>query len=484
VAHNRDSGCIPISELTPYTNGRWRIKARVLSKSDVRKFNNSRGEGQLFKIDLVDRSGGEISATFFGRAVDKWFEMIRPMQVYYFSRGSVKMANPRFDRGSHVITFDDHTTVELAESDQEIPGVQFTFRQLAEIESMENNTLIDVKAVISDVREVYSVNIRRDNSEKLKRDLVLWDDSGVDGSTFVEMTVWGAVANDDYEIGTVIYAKGCRVNEWNGAKNMNMGSHYELNPDSPEAFSLRRKFDEKRPLNNAAGRPAQRMAGKGRETIEECREADLQLGPPPMPGQGFDPNGPRSVYRHYVMATITQVPIDRPPFYQACPELVERPSRDGRPSNDKRQCNRKVTQEGEIWRCNMGHVSQRPVHRYLCNRTQVADHTGSFDVSVFDEAGRSIFGCEADQIADCWDNPLREADLESMLKKTNWKRMVLRIGSKKETWQDEERVRLTCEEAVAPNYVTEAKRMLAEVKAACEAIAQEAPAAGELGVAM
>lgn len=43
---------LPISAITPYQN-RWTIKARVTSKSDIRRWNNARGEGHLFSMDLV-----------------------------------------------------------------------------------------------------------------------------------------------------------------------------------------------------------------------------------------------------------------------------------------------------------------------------------------------------------------------------------------------------------------------------------------------
>ncbi|EDV18754.1 uncharacterized protein TRIADDRAFT_62772, partial [Trichoplax adhaerens] len=45
----------PISSLTPYQN-RWTIRTRVTSKSEIRKWSNSRGEGKLFSVDLIDES--------------------------------------------------------------------------------------------------------------------------------------------------------------------------------------------------------------------------------------------------------------------------------------------------------------------------------------------------------------------------------------------------------------------------------------------
>jgi len=35
---------------------RWSIKARVTNKSEIRHWNNARGEGKLFSVDLIDES--------------------------------------------------------------------------------------------------------------------------------------------------------------------------------------------------------------------------------------------------------------------------------------------------------------------------------------------------------------------------------------------------------------------------------------------
>jgi len=458
---------LPIAGLSPYTNGRWKIKARVTQKSDIRKFNNARGEGQLFKVDLIDKNGSEISGTFFGRAVDRFYEMLRPQQVYFFSRGSVKAANKRFDKGEHVITFDEMTSIEAAEEDQEIPGVNYAFIPLADIEAVEINTNIDVKAVILEAREPSTITLRKSNEERVKRELVLWDDSGPDGSFFIELTIWGQNAHENFEAGAVFYAKGMRVSEWNGAKSLNGSSGYELNPDSPDSFALKRKFDEKRPSQSGGQARSSNLSSGRRETIEEVRVADLELGPAPAPGEAFSKDGPRSLLRHFVLGTLTNIPTDRPPFYQACPEMVDSARADARTGEmQKRSCNRKVSQNGAQWQCPSGHMCARPTARYLANRVQVVDHTGSFETSFFDEAGRQIFGCEANEIADIWEDPAREGEVQQRLAQLSWKRYLFRIGSKKEMWQDEQRVRLNVDEAAQPNFVKEATRMLAEVKVA------------------
>lgn len=64
----------PIVSLSPYQN-KWTIKARVTNKTPIREWNNARGSGKLFSIDLLDESG-EIRATMFNAECDRFHDMI------------------------------------------------------------------------------------------------------------------------------------------------------------------------------------------------------------------------------------------------------------------------------------------------------------------------------------------------------------------------------------------------------------------------
>lgn len=59
----------------------WTIKARITSKSDIRRWSNAKGEGTLFSIDLLDNEGGEIRATFFKDACEKFFPVLEEGKV-------------------------------------------------------------------------------------------------------------------------------------------------------------------------------------------------------------------------------------------------------------------------------------------------------------------------------------------------------------------------------------------------------------------
>lgn len=51
------------------------IKVRVTNKSPIRTWSNSRGEGKLFSMDLIDESG-EIRCTAFRDMCDKFYDVI------------------------------------------------------------------------------------------------------------------------------------------------------------------------------------------------------------------------------------------------------------------------------------------------------------------------------------------------------------------------------------------------------------------------
>lgn len=96
--------------LNPYVN-KWTIKARyaplsppspittpaepltpcllrptrVTAKSDIRRWNNAKGEGTLFSVDLLDEQGSEIRGTFFKELVDKFYTMLDTGRVFLFS---------------------------------------------------------------------------------------------------------------------------------------------------------------------------------------------------------------------------------------------------------------------------------------------------------------------------------------------------------------------------------------------------------------
>ena len=72
---------MPFNALTATTDA-WRIKGRILKKSDMRTWKNAKGTGTVFSIDLLDYTGNEIGASFFND--NRFFEMLEEGKVYYY----------------------------------------------------------------------------------------------------------------------------------------------------------------------------------------------------------------------------------------------------------------------------------------------------------------------------------------------------------------------------------------------------------------
>jgi len=454
-------GCVDIATLTPYQGRRWRIKGRVTVKSDIRKFNGARGPGQLFKIDITDRAGSEISATFFGQGVDDWFDRLQVQKIYYFTGGQLKASNPRFDKGSVVITFDHGAQIEEAPDDVEIPGIVYSFFTIDQIQSQASGATVDLKGIISEVRPPMTITMRNTGEVRPKRSIIVWDNSGPQGSSHIEVTFWGDRASSlEYTENVPVFLKGLRISDWNNMKSLNSTGSTNVAVDiagTPEAQELARAWASM----GQPPPPAALNRGGGvakRATIQELHDENMSLGPAPTPGQPLDPNGPSSVHRHMVVGTITTVFTDRPPFYPACPHQVD----DGR--GKTRACMKKLQDEGGAWQCQNGHLSQQPFYRFML-RARIADHTNVLEMSSFDEGGRRLFECDAHEIAALWEDEARTEELQDRLRRPTWKRFVFNLTSKRETFQDEDRVKVNLNEVYEEDTLKEARKKLAEIHA-------------------
>merc|ERR1712195_309741 len=85
-----DDGFFPINSINQFTTD-WRFKARLLKKS-IREYKNDRGQGHICNLDLIDKDGTMIQATFFNDMAQKWHATLEGNKVYIWANGQVKMA--------------------------------------------------------------------------------------------------------------------------------------------------------------------------------------------------------------------------------------------------------------------------------------------------------------------------------------------------------------------------------------------------------
>lgn len=104
---------MPLTLLLKITFDRWKIKARVVQKAEIKHWHNARGEGKLFSVTLSDESG-QIRATGFNEAVDQLYDRLVVGEVFYISRAKVTVAKKQFNNLPHdyEIMFENMTEVD------------------------------------------------------------------------------------------------------------------------------------------------------------------------------------------------------------------------------------------------------------------------------------------------------------------------------------------------------------------------------------
>ncbi|PWN54342.1 replication factor-a protein [Violaceomyces palustris] len=436
----------PIEGLSPYQN-KWTIKARVTSKSDIRHWSNARGEGKLFSVNLLDESG-EIKATGFNDAVDKFFPLLQENKVYLISKAKVNIAKKQFSnlQNEYEITFESHSEIEECHDASDVPEVKYEFVPIDQLESVEPNQTCDVIGVLDSYGELSEIISKASQKPVAKRELSLVDQS----SRSVRLTLWGKSAesfpnNAGVDEKPVIAFKGVKVGDFGGRSlSMFSSSTMIINPDIAEAHGLRGWYDndgvhsEFKPYTNAG------MAGGGgalagsnlqeRRTIAQVKDQNLGMTEKP---DFFN-----------IRATVVYIKQDNL-SYTACPS---------------ENCNKKVTEEGEgAWRCEKcDRTYPAPEHRYILS-ANVADATGQLWLSGFNDTGSLIIGMTAGELEEKKNQS--ESEYSAVLHKAANRMYLFNCRAKQDTFNDTTRVRYTISKASPVDFAKAGMELVEAIKA-------------------
>ncbi|OAG35894.1 hypothetical protein AYO21_09895 [Fonsecaea monophora] len=430
----------PIEAISPYSN-KWTIKARCTSKSDIKTWHNRNGEGKLFSVNLLDESG-EIRATGFNDQCDQLYDLFQEGSVYYISSPCrVSLAKKQFSNlaNDYELHFEKDTTVEKAEDQDDVPQVRYNFTSIADLQSVEKDTTIDIIGVLKEVGETSQITSKTTSKPYDKRELTLVDNTGYS----VRLTIWGkTAASFDIPPESVVAFKGVKVSDFGGRSLSLLSSgSVSANPDMPEAHKLKGWYEDQGRSGNFAthaniqGTAASGTGSRGDpfKTISQVKDEQL----------GMSDNADF----FSVKASIQYIKQDN--FcYPAC--LSE-------------GCNKKVFEiDPGQWRCERCDKNHpKPEYRYIMS-VNISDHTGQIWVSCFDETGRLVIGMTADElmeIKEVDEKRLAEIFSEANCKTWNWK-----CKAKLDTFQEQQRVRYQVTSAAPLNYVTESQKLIELIK--------------------
>jgi len=435
-----------ISQLNMFQN-RWMIKARVVSKSEVKTWSNARGEGSLFSIELLDSSGMDVKATLFKEAVEKFYDVIDVGKVYTLSAGRIKVANMQYNtcKSQFELTFDQKSIIRLEDDIGDIQAQSFEIVKISELEKVEVGKSVDIIAVVQDIGDVQSLTSKKSGKELQKCDLTLIDDSGVQ----VRLTLWGnqaTNAKNDIEASRVVAFRKTRVGDFGGV-SLSGASGFFLEPKIAETEALKNWWENGGSSGGAVRSLSNNSYGGGKVALFEERKgiADIK-----KEGLGYSEKGDYLSFKAHL--TFLKKDKEGGAWYTACP-MKEEPCR-----------NRyKVTQTTDgNWQCDRCQGTYPECTRKWIFSGTVADDTGSTWISVFDDQAKTLFdGTTADDAFAQYDN---QDVYDSHFAKAMHTEWILKCRVKQETVNDEARVKTQVVRMDPVDYVAECRDLISAIR--------------------
>ncbi|CAN9510899.1 unnamed protein product [Ophioblennius macclurei] len=426
------SKVVPIASLNPYQS-KWTVRARITNKSGIRTWSNSRGDGKLFSMEMVDESG-EIRATGFNQEVDKFFSLVEVGKVYYVSKATLKIANKQYTavKNDYEMTLNGESSIVPCDDDADVPKVQCDFVSIADLESREKDATVDVIGVCKSVEDVTRLTTKA-NREVSKRTLNLLDMSG----KAVTVTLWGEEAENFDGAGQPIVAiKGAKLSDFGGRSlSASFSSTLMINPDIPEAYKLRGWYDKEGHAVDGQCLTELRSGGANTnwKTLTDVKNEHL----------GHREKG------DYFSCVATVVFLRKENcLYQACPS---------------QDCNKKVLdQQNGTFRCEKCD-REFPNFKYrLILSANIADSGDNQWVTCFQESAEAILGQNATYLGQLRDsNPTA---FDEVFQNATFSSFIFRNRVKMEMYNDEERIKATVMEVKPVDHKEYSKRLITNIR--------------------
>ncbi|KAI0557693.1 Replication factor-a protein 1 Rpa1 [Gracilaria domingensis] len=441
----------PIQTINPYQNG-WTIRGRCTYKSDLRKFQNSRGEGQVISFELTDESGS-IRITGFTQRAPEIQEKVHMNRLYKVSRGQLKQANERFNRSTSnfEMTLDNNSMLEEMSDDGSFMQIKYNFTKIAELESIDVKGNCDVLGVVTGIGPVSEITIRSTGEPCTRRSITLTDDS----KASVELTLWRKQAETfltegDLARHPVLLLRNAQRGDFGGVcLNVSRMTTIEKDPvNVPEANKLRAWFDGGGLANVHVQSVTAGPGGGGkitgtRKTLQQAKVEDVD----PVFSAGGGGSGATATFVTRGVVSFLSTKSDL--YYPGDPESKKKVIQQAPGIWSSESSGRQLTDDEVVW-------------RYIVSM-RIMDCSSSEWVSGFDEIGQVLFGRPANEL-----RLLQEKDpgmYESILDDATFRPLLMKVQVKERTWRDVQKIRYTVSRVELIDFAAEGHQLLKEIAA-------------------
>ncbi|OXU16343.1 hypothetical protein TSAR_013202 [Trichomalopsis sarcophagae] len=228
---------INIKDITPH-NPNWEICAKVTNKSEPRIYVQNKETKKNFSINLMDESG-QIKCTFFDKQFEQYYENIEIYKTYILSDCYVKKANTKFNNLEHPYELNASNKTNIIKCDDTATKtlkIDYNFIKIAEVLDKEENSIIDMIAIIKSMSEPHNLINQKTGKEYVKIDVELIDDS----NQSIILHYWGNISAN-LEENTIVAFKRIRISEYEGIKRVNITNSTiidsEINEEEKERLS-------------------------------------------------------------------------------------------------------------------------------------------------------------------------------------------------------------------------------------------------------
>eukprot|EP00178_Gracilaria_changii_P016773 TRINITY_DN48125_c0_g1_i1.p1 TRINITY_DN48125_c0_g1~~TRINITY_DN48125_c0_g1_i1.p1 ORF type:complete len:662 (+),score=89.79 TRINITY_DN48125_c0_g1_i1:152-2137(+) len=441
----------PIQTINPYQNG-WTIRGRCTYKSELRKFQNSRGEGQVISFELSDESGS-IRITGFTQRAPEISEKVHMGRLYKVSRGALKQANERFNRSTSnfEMTLDNNSVLEEMDDDGSVVRIKYNFTKIAELDSIDVKGNCDVVGVVTAIGPVSEITIRSTGEPCSRRSITLTDDS----KASVELTLWRRQAEtflteDNLARHPVLLLRNAQRGDFGGVSlNVSRMTTIEKDPvNVAEANKLRAWFDGGGLANVHVQSVTAGPGGGGkimgaRKTLQQAKLEDVD----PVFSAGGGGSGATATF--VTRGVISFITTKSDLYYPGDPESKKKVIQQAPGIWSSESSGRQLTDDEVVW-------------RYILSM-KIMDCSSSEWVSGFDEIGQVLFGRPAHEL-----RLLKEKDpavYESILDDATFRPLLMKVQVKERMWRDVQKIRYTVSRVELVDFASEGHQLLKEISA-------------------